>query len=74
MVASAWCFQAGAQFFGISTGVAATLTGGLIITSEATFYLGIALLGREMWGKIKTFSLERKQRWTILILIRSLPH
>jgi hypothetical protein len=74
MVASAWCFQAGAQFFGISTGVAATLTGGPIITSEATFYLRIALLGRKMWEKIKTFSLERTQRWTILILIRSLPH
>jgi hypothetical protein len=41
--------------FRISTGIAAALTGGLIITGEATFYLGIALLGREMWEKIKAF-------------------
>ena len=41
--------------FRISTGVAAALTAGLIITGEATFYLGIALLGRDMWEKIKAF-------------------
>jgi hypothetical protein len=41
--------------FQIPVGVAAALTTGLIITSEATFYLGIALLGREAWEKIKAF-------------------
>ena len=41
--------------FQVSVGVAAALTTGLIITSEATFYLGIALLGREAWEKIKAF-------------------
>jgi hypothetical protein len=38
-----------------STGMAAALTAGLIITGEATLYLGIALLGREVWEKIKAF-------------------
>jgi hypothetical protein len=41
--------------FQISVGVAAALTTGLIITGEVTFYLGIALLGREVWEKIKAF-------------------
>jgi hypothetical protein len=41
--------------FQISVGVTAALTVGLIITSEVAFYLGIALLGREVWEKIKAF-------------------
>jgi hypothetical protein len=41
--------------FKISVGVAAALTVGLIIASEVCFYLGIALLGKEVWGKIKAF-------------------
>jgi hypothetical protein len=41
--------------FRVSTGMAAALTAGLIITGEVTFYLGIALLGREVWEKIKAF-------------------
>jgi len=45
----------------ISVGVAAALTTGLIITSEATFYLGIALLGREAWEKIKAFFRKRRK-------------
>lgn len=47
--------------FRISTGIAAALTGGLIITGEVTFYLGIALLGREVWEKIKAFFRKRRR-------------
>lgn len=41
-------------FLGISLATAATFTTGLIITGELTFFLGIALLGKEAWKKIKT--------------------
>jgi len=51
----AWGAILSLPLFQISVGVAAALTTGLIITSEATFYLGIALLGREAWEKIKAF-------------------
>ena len=51
----AWGAILSLPLFQISVGVAAALTTGLIIASEATFYLGIALLGREAWEKIKAF-------------------
>lgn len=41
--------------FEISVGEVAALTTGLIVAGEATFFLGIALLGREAWEKIKGF-------------------
>ncbi len=46
--------------FQISVGVAAALTTVLIIIGEVTFYLGIALLGREVWEKIKAFFRKRR--------------
>jgi len=51
----AWGAILALPVFQISVGVTAALTAGLIITSEAAFYLGIALLGREVWEKIKAF-------------------
>lgn len=39
--------------FEISVGEAAAFTTGLIIGSEAAFFFGIALLGKEVWEKIK---------------------
>jgi hypothetical protein len=39
--------------FEISVGEAAAFTTGLIIWSEAAFFFGIALLGKEVWGKVK---------------------
>jgi hypothetical protein len=38
-----------------SVGMVAAVTTGLIIAREVTFYLGIALLGKEAWEKIKAF-------------------
>ena len=40
-------------FLGISLATTATITTGLIITGEVTFFAGIALLGKEAWKKIK---------------------
>jgi len=51
----AWAAILTLPLFRFSTGMAAALTAGLIITGEATFYLGIALLGREAWEKLKAF-------------------
>jgi membrane-associated PAP2 superfamily phosphatase len=51
----AWGAILALPIFQISVGVTAALTVGLIITSEVAFYLGVALLGREVWEKIKAF-------------------
>ncbi len=51
----AWGVIFALPFFEISVGEAAALTTGLIVTGEATFFLGIALLGREVWNKIKAY-------------------
>lgn len=48
--------------FQISVGMAAALTTGLIIIGEITFYLGIALLGKEVWEKIKAFFKKGSRR------------
>lgn len=49
----AWGAIVALPLFEISVGEAAALTTGLIVTGEAAFFLGIALLGREVWEKIK---------------------
>lgn len=41
------------SFSGISLAAVAACTTGLIITGEVTFFVGIALLGKEAWKKIK---------------------
>jgi hypothetical protein len=51
----AWGVILAVPLFGISIGAAAALTTGLIIAGEVTFYLGIALLGKDVWDKIKAF-------------------
>lgn len=48
-----WGAIAALPFFEISVGQAAALTTGLIIAGEASFLIGVALLGKEAWGKIK---------------------
>jgi hypothetical protein len=48
-----WGSIAALPLFEISVGEAAALTTGLIITGEVSFYFGIALLGKEVWEKIK---------------------
>jgi hypothetical protein len=49
-------------FFDISVGQAAAATTGLIVLGEASFFLGVLLLGREVWEKIKAlFRTERKE-------------
>lgn len=48
-----WAAIFALPLFEISVGEAAALTTGLIVVGEATFFLGIALLGREVWEKIK---------------------
>ena len=49
----AWAALFALPLFEISVGEVAALTTGLIVAGEATFFLGIALLGREAWEKIK---------------------
>jgi hypothetical protein len=49
----AWVAIFSLPLFEISVGEAATLTAGFIVVGEATFFLGIALLGKEAWEKIK---------------------
>ena len=49
----AWGAIVALPLFEISVGEAAALTTGLIVAAEAAFFLGIALLGREAWEKIK---------------------
>ena len=51
----AWGAILALLLFRISVGVAAALTTGLIIAGEIAFYLGIALLGKDAWDKIKAF-------------------
>ena len=51
----AWGAILALPLFQISVGLAAALTTGLIIGGEVSFYLGIALLGKDVWDKIKAF-------------------
>jgi hypothetical protein len=48
-----WAAIAALPFFEISIGMAAGITTGLIVVGEVSFFLGIALLGKEAWGRIK---------------------
>ena len=56
----AWAAIFALPLFEISVGQVAALTTGLIIAGEATFFLGIALLGREAWEKIKAIFRKAK--------------
>jgi hypothetical protein len=49
----AWAAILALPLFEITVGRVAALTTGLIIAGEATFFLGVALLGKEAWEKIK---------------------
>jgi hypothetical protein len=51
----AWGAILSLPLFRISVGAVAALTTGLIIAGEVSFYIGIALLGKDVWGKIKAF-------------------
>ena len=55
-----WGMIAALPFFEISVGEAAALTTGLIIAGEVSFYLGITLLGKEAWEKIKAVFRKNK--------------
>jgi hypothetical protein len=58
----AWGIVPTLPFFDISVGQAAAATTGLIIVGEASFFLGVLLLGRDVWEKIKAlFRTERKE-------------
>jgi hypothetical protein len=50
----AWGAIAVLPFLQISIGTAAALTTGLLIGGEIAFFVGIALLGKEAWEKIKS--------------------
>lgn len=49
----AWAVIPLLPWFELSVGQAATAVSGLIIGGEVTFYVGILLLGREAWQRIK---------------------
>jgi hypothetical protein len=48
-----WAAIAALPFFDISIGMAAGITTGLIVGAEVSFLLGLALLGKEAWGRLK---------------------
>jgi len=48
-----WAAIAALPFFEISIGMAAGITTALIVGGEVSFFLGLALLGKEAWGRIK---------------------
>lgn len=47
--------------FDISLGEGAALTTALIVAGEASFFVGIALLGKEAWAKLKAIFKRRKR-------------
>jgi hypothetical protein len=57
----AWAAIFALPLFEISVGEIAALTTGLIVVGEATFFLGIALLGREAWEKIKAVFFKKEK-------------
>jgi hypothetical protein len=50
----AWGAIAALPLLDISIGTAAAITTALVVGGEASFFLAIALLGREAWGKMKS--------------------
>jgi hypothetical protein len=48
-----WAAIAALPSFDISIGMAAGITTGLIVVGEVSFFLGVALLGKEAWERIK---------------------
>jgi len=48
-----WAAIAALPFFDISIGMAVGITTGLIVGGEVSFLLGLALLGKEAWGRIR---------------------
>lgn len=58
--AVAWGTIVTLPFFGVSIKKAAVLATGLVVIGEAAFLLGIALLGREAWEKVKAYLKRRR--------------
>lgn len=56
-----WLAIAVIPFLGFKGGQTAGLMVGLVIAGEVTFYLAIALLGKEIWMKIKGFFKKKKR-------------
>jgi hypothetical protein len=48
-----WAAIAALPFFDISIGMAAGITTGLIVGAEVSFFLGLTLLGKEAWERLK---------------------
>ena len=48
-----WAAIAALPFFDVSIGMAAGITTGLLVGAEVSFVLGLALLGKEAWERIK---------------------
>ena len=46
-------------FFDVTAGKAAAIATGLVISGEGAFVLSIALLGKEVWNKIKSVLTRR---------------
>ena len=57
----AWGAIAALPLLNISIGTTAALTAGLLIGGEISFFVGVALLGKEAWEKIK--SVFKKKWW-----------
>ena len=50
----AWVAIAALPFLDVSIGKAAAITTALLIAGEVSFFVGVALLGKEAWEKVKS--------------------
>jgi len=50
----AWAVIASLPFLGISLGLAAAITTGLLVVGETAFGVSLVLLGPDFWNKIKS--------------------
>lgn len=58
----AWLLIPALLWFELSVGQVAAATSALIVGGEVTFYLGVLLLGREAWERIKGFVVAWRKR------------
>lgn len=60
----AWLVIPALPWLELSAGQAAAAASALIVGGEVTFYLGVLLLGREAWQRIKGLIVTYRKRWS----------
>lgn len=59
----AWLLIPALLWLELSAGQMAAAASALIVGGEVTFYLGVLLLGREAWERIKGLAIAWRKRW-----------